>query len=198
MKKKLLSVILAGFMVMGCLAGCTSNDQTVENEKNTSETEQAESGEKTVITVARWGTDSEKEAFENIFAEFEKAHPEIDVQLDFRPWDTYWDMINVNMSGGMLPDIVSVSTQLGSKYYIPGVFEDLAPYIERDEVKTEEFAQNVMDAFTMDGKVFGFPNDISLYPLCYNKALLDESGIAYPASDNPLTFDEYYEMHILR
>lgn len=179
---------------MGCLAGCTSNDQTVENEKNTSETEQAESGEKTVITVARWGTDSEKEAFENIFAEFEKAHPEIDVQLDFRPWDTYWDMINVNMSGGMLPDIVSVSTQLGSKYYIPGVFEDLAPYIERDEVKTEEFAQNVMDAFTMDGKVFGFPNDISLYPLCYNKALLDESGIAYPASDNPLTFDEYYEM----
>lgn len=33
MKKKLLSVILAGFMVMGCLAGCTSNDQTVENEK---------------------------------------------------------------------------------------------------------------------------------------------------------------------
>ena len=54
MKKKLLSVILAGFMVMGCLAGCTSNDQTVENEKNTSETEQAESGEKTVITVARW------------------------------------------------------------------------------------------------------------------------------------------------
>ena len=40
-------------MVMGCLAGCTSNDQTVENEKNTSETEQAESGEKTVITVAR-------------------------------------------------------------------------------------------------------------------------------------------------
>ena len=53
MKKKLLSVILAGFMVMGCLAGCTSNDQTVENEKNASETEQAESGEKTVITVAR-------------------------------------------------------------------------------------------------------------------------------------------------
>ena len=49
---------------MGCLAGCTSNDQTVENDKNTSETEQAESGEKTVITVARWGTDSEKEAFE--------------------------------------------------------------------------------------------------------------------------------------
>ena len=89
---------------MGCLAGCTSNNQTVENEKNTSETEQAESGEKTVITVARWGTDSEKEAFENIFAEFEKAHPEIDVQLDFRPWDTYWDMINVNMSGGMLPE----------------------------------------------------------------------------------------------
>lgn len=33
MKKKLLSVILAGFMVMGCLAGCTSNNQTVENEK---------------------------------------------------------------------------------------------------------------------------------------------------------------------
>ena len=62
---------------MGCLAGCTSNDQTVENEKNTSETEQAESGEKTVITVARWGTDSEKEAFENIFAEFEKAHPSL-------------------------------------------------------------------------------------------------------------------------
>lgn len=60
MKKKLLSVILAGFMVMGCLAGCTSNDQTVENEKNASETEQAESGEKTVITVARWGTDSER------------------------------------------------------------------------------------------------------------------------------------------
>ena len=97
-----------------------------------------------------------RKPFENIFAEFEKAHPEIDVQLDFRPWDTYWDMINVNMSGGMLPDIVSVSTQLGSKYYIPGVFEDLAPYIERDEVKTEEFAQNVMDAFTMDGKVLAF------------------------------------------
>ena len=51
MKKKLLSVILAGFMVMGCLAGCTSNDQTVENEKNTSETEQAESGEKQLLQL---------------------------------------------------------------------------------------------------------------------------------------------------
>lgn len=51
MKKKLLSVILAGFMVMGCLAGCTSNNQTVENEKNTSETEQAESGEKQLLQL---------------------------------------------------------------------------------------------------------------------------------------------------
>src|SRR5262249_49880468 len=55
-----------------------------------------------------------------------------------------------------------------------------------DEVKAN-WPQSVIDAASVAGKVYGYPNEIDLYALNYNKRLFAEAGIAAP----PKTWDEF-------
>lgn len=51
---------------------------------------------------------------------------------------------------------------------------------------TSAWPAGVVSAATVDGKVYGIPNEINVYALNYNKALFAEAGIAAP----PRTWDE--------
>ncbi|BCH28904.1 ABC transporter substrate-binding protein [Mesorhizobium sp. L-8-10] len=60
-----------------------------------------------------------------------------------------------------------------------------APDAVSAEVKSA-WPAGVASAATVDGKVYGIPNEINVYALNYNKALFAEAGIAAP----PRTWDE--------
>ena len=60
-----------------------------------------------------------------------------------------------------------------------GVFEDLTPYIERDQV-AGQWADGSLDIFTKHGKIYAAPYVSKVFAMAYNKDIFDAAGLAYP------------------
>ena len=64
--------------------------------------------------------------------------------------------LNTDIASGSAPDILILSAAMPVKSYIgKGVFEDLTPYLEKDEeISQKEYLTNIQDAFKTDGKTY--------------------------------------------
>lgn len=64
--------------------------------------------------------------------------------------------LNTDIASGNIPDILILQSGMPVESFVAkGLFEDLYPYIDRDEeVKREDFFPNVLKAYETDGKLF--------------------------------------------
>ena len=64
--------------------------------------------------------------------------------------------LNTDIASGKIPDILLISDRMPIESYITkGLFEDIKPYIEKDaELDINNFMPNVIDAFSVDGKLY--------------------------------------------
>lgn len=71
--------------------------------------------------------------------------------------------MNNDLTSANCPDIMDLTglniSQLASK----GLFEDLTPYLEKStEVKKEDYLENILDAYTIDGKLICLPGSFEM------------------------------------
>lgn len=84
------------------------------------------------------------------------------------------------------PDIISLEALDFARYTGSGVFEDLYPYIEKDEeFKNRNLNKNILKLFETDGKLYALPSIYTLTGLGSAKSLL---------GDEPFTLDKYLEI----
>lgn len=64
--------------------------------------------------------------------------------------------LNADIVSGKVPDILVLSTDMPIDSYISkGLFEDIKPYIEKDEsLDINNFMPNIMEAFSVEGKMY--------------------------------------------
>lgn len=62
---------------------------------------------------------------------------------------------NNDVTGGNCPDIIDLSSIDFSQYAGKGVFADMYPYMEKDGVAKEDYLENVLKAYEMNGKLYG-------------------------------------------
>ena len=114
MKKKVISVFLAGAM----LASMCSVPVLAE---------EAESGEKTVVKVQSWNPGEDSYRYEMI-ERFEAEHPDIKIEYTYMPYTDHVEKLKVDLSAGDAADVFGVQT--GAMYNEFRDFEeDLAPYL---------------------------------------------------------------------
>lgn len=205
MRKGLLKKMVSTALIVSLIAsvsGCGSKKQDtapVTEASQASSQEQAadkapeENGAaKHKIIVTRWVTTDDGSAFRELIDAFCEKHPDIEIEVQQTAWNNYFDQLNVNIAGGNMPDVIAMSTGVGSKYYMDA-FEDLKPYMEKDAdaVNVDKMVPGLMDSFTVDGVVYGIPTDLANWALVYNKDIFDAAGEAYPAADKPMTWDEF-------
>lgn len=66
---------------------------------------------------------------------------------------------NSDLASGNGPDIFDLSSVNMKMLSQKGVIEDLNPYLEKDpDLKREDYFQSVLDAFSVDGKLYCIPN----------------------------------------
>jgi multiple sugar transport system substrate-binding protein len=68
-------------------------------------------------------------------------------------------------------------------YAATGVLENLDSYIEAANYDLDDYWPGLLDSAKFDGSVYGFPRDIGLEVLYYNKDIFDEVGVEYPTAD---------------
>jgi len=172
------SVLLAAALLIGA---CTPAPDTDEI---------APAGQEASGTVDFWHffTAREADAIERVIAEFEKAHPKIDVRVTAGQDDA--KMLQA-ISGGKGPDVgLSYSTDIVGKFCASGAWRDLAPYLDRDAVDLSQFPETLRSYTSYRDKRCAMPFLADTYGLYYNKTLLAQAGYTAP----PKTMSELAEM----
>ena len=60
-----------------------------------------------------------------------------------------------DLTSANCPDIISLSSINYDQYVTKGVFEDVYPYMEKSGINRSDFLENVIQAFEVDGKLYG-------------------------------------------
>ena len=141
----------------------------------------AAGGAATTVTWGFWGSPEEKASHEKIAAEFMKTHPDIKVEIWHQPWDDYFTKLKTLWAAGdpaQIPDVLFLWPT--PSYAATGVLEDLTPYIQKNNYNIDDYWPDLLESAKYQDKVYGFPRDIGLEVLYYNKQIFDEAKVSYP------------------
>ncbi|HBG00972.1 MAG TPA: ABC transporter substrate-binding protein, partial [Firmicutes bacterium] len=124
-----------------------------------------------------------------LIAEFEKANPDIKVEVYDMPASEYPDKMLIVLAGGEDIDVFYAKdpTMYGGlvlrKQIMP--LDDL---IARDAVDLAGYGGN-LENVKIDDTVYGLPYRGDFWILFYNKDIFDNFGVAYPTND--MTWEEF-------
>ncbi len=98
----------------------------------------------------------------------DQYHVSIRQYVDYNNWnENSWNdaitRLNNDITSNNCPDIIDLSSINVEQFVAKGVFEDLAPYLEKSEnLKREDLLENVLQGFTYDGLLVGIPSKFSI------------------------------------
>ena len=128
-----------------------------------------------------WSAPAEVKAVQDNVDRFEKAHPNIKVNVVGNIND---DKLNQSLraGGSKGPDVVSSFTTANvGKFCSSGAFADLKPFIEKSELDLEKtFPKVLLDYTQFEGKRCALPLLADAYGLYYNKDAFEKAGITEP------------------
>ena len=138
------------------------------------------------------------ELSEEQIAEFEAAHPNINVEIEELD-DT---KLAAQLATNSAPDIIRINGVFDlPSYVIRGIAMDLTEYIENSELIDMEDLHPIVDVYRFDGKtvgegpIYGLPKDWSNdFAIFYNKRAFDRAGVEVPDPSEPLTWPEVMEL----
>ncbi|WP_434614800.1 ABC transporter substrate-binding protein [Arthrobacter sp. A5] len=157
---------VAGAAVLAMAAtGCSPAAENNNNNK---------SGSAATVTVRLWDEQVQK-AYDASFKEFESQNPGITVKTTLEPYNTYFDKLRTDVSGGNADDI----------FWISGSY--FAPYADNSNLlqigsefdgEKSGWMPAAVDQYTRNAKLWGVPQltdgGIAVY---YNKAMLAKAGV---------------------
>lgn len=201
--KKILALLTATLMLFSVLSGCGSTSTSGTGASpapsaanaNVNEAAPAEgdgSGVSGQIKVKWWGGDARHEMTQQVIDNFVAENPGVSIQPDPLGGGDYWTSLDTELAGGTAPDVL----QFGGNYldYVKnGHLEPLDDYFG-NLIDISNVDEAMLDAITVDGKVYGLCLGANRLGLVYNKKVLDEIGVAPPGADLTWeTFGTYLE-----
>jgi multiple sugar transport system substrate-binding protein len=120
---------------------------------------------------------------EAIVADFEKANPDIHVQLRWTPEPQYQTKLKTLIAAGQPPDLFWCS-DVWVAYLQPFLY-DLTPFVERDakEYQLDDIYPAVRSACQWSGHWYYLPRFFNVSLLYYNKGIFDAAHEPYPTAD---------------
>lgn len=173
--KKTISSLLVLVLIGVIAAGCGSSGGNASSSGE---------GEKTAVSL--WVLNTGWEWIEPAVADFEAAHPDIDVEVTQYEVDPIKEALKVAASSKTLPDMwFTWGGTLGSFYPENGLTMDLTQ-IALDHKWSEVYNKAAIDMSTYDGKVSGIPVHLNVLGMWYSKAAYEKSNL-----QPPKTFAEF-------
>ncbi|NRD77176.1 extracellular solute-binding protein [Bacillus sp. BRMEA1] len=176
--KRLLHLAVGILLLMSIfLAGCSSQ----------SSTSNANNGKITLTFFYRWPNEPYKSYFKSVIADFEKQHPNIQINEITALNDDYKQKANVLLGSSTPPDIYfSWAGEYGQKFIRDGVALDLSKYFQQDSSWSNSLIASQVNFFKKDDKFYGVPLFTDSKLFFYNKDIFDKLHLT-----EPKTWDEF-------
>lgn len=178
MKKRVISALLAGMMVIGALTGCGSDNKAGKDDASDTSggSDKAASTELTFIFAD--GDEGAKESMNEIVNRFNEANPDITVTIEPGNGGAYSELLKTKDSVGEFPDVMEM--------------RDTAIYVRAGKLEplSDEIVGLFKTATEFDGKVYTAPlAGENTNGIIYNKTYFDKNDLKEPA-----TYDEFLEL----
>lgn len=164
---------LVGLVAVLAAATACGNDSASNDDPNA----------KATLSYAVWDK-NQVPAMEKLAADFHAKHPNITVNVQLSPWETYWTKMKAAASGGAAPDVFWMNGPNFQLYATNGVLMPIA-----DGIELGNYPKSLVDLYTVDDKTYGLPKDFDTVGLWYNKQLFDAAGVKHP--DDTWTWDTF-------
>ncbi|MCP2164753.1 ABC transporter substrate-binding protein [Goodfellowiella coeruleoviolacea] len=132
------------------------------------------------VTVTVWSdyTDRELGVLQQALDAFHASHPNITITNQGGQDD---DKITQSIRGGNPPDVaISFATDNIGQFCSSGAWQDLGPYVGRDNVDLTQIPPAVLDYTEFNGVRCAMPMLADVYGLYYNRDMFERAGITAP------------------
>lgn len=171
-----------GLLLASCallFAGCKAKESKIE-----------------LVWYQWFDAETQKNELAPIVAEFEKAHPNVHIEVAAISSENYWDRLALDIASGVEGDIVTLDTGAGLYGYYSqregGAFLALDDYIKGKVLEDGTDLQKdvyLIDSVKIDGKTVGLPYIMFSAPMtAYSKSKLEAAGLT---PDDLATWDSY-------
>lgn len=171
MRFKNYSILIFGIVFsMSTLSGCGSQKNISGNK----------SAKPVTISFSFWGAKDEIAMKQDLIKEYESLHPNVKINGSYTDGGTYPTKLQTYFSSNTAPDVISIAADISSDFVTQGVFEDLTPYIKKDNLQNGTWEKGVLGVFTNKNSIYAAPYDYKIPAIVYNKNIFDKAGIPYP------------------
>ena len=179
----LLMVSMAAFGVAACVApGAAPADGS-------------SSSSGSAVTVTYWAHNFEPrvELDQKYIAQFMEENPDITVEYEVIPSD-FDAKLRTALASGQGPDLFAqwngdIGTFYAEEAIAPVSAESLGLASQQELMDQYVAPENTLQGAIFDGKLYGIPNEVSIYACYVNKALFADAGLDADA-DFPATWEE--------
>ncbi len=141
-------------------------------------------GNKIILRVGTGDSGEGLNPHQEIIAEFEKANPDILVQLEAVSGNDYYTRLLTQIAAGDAPDIIQIGDDAVPMFVSKGGFLPLDDYITGDyPLDTSIYLPGTLDPGKYQDSQYFLPKDFSPLAVYYNKMIFDEYNVAYPTDD---------------
>ncbi len=193
--KKLISrrqflVAMGALAATGALSACGGSSSSTTTTASSSAAASS-TAENVSLKLATWDNTSNTTVSDAVAA-FEKANPNIKVEIIDIPSADYTTKLSVMLNGGSDVDAFYLKDSDTAKSLVDkGQLADLTGYIADAGIDLSVY-NGLAENFAFDGKQYALPARTDFYVMYYNKDLFDAAGVAYPSND--WTWDDFEEI----
>ena len=203
MKKKLLAVLLSAVTALSVIAcggntAATSEPAAAEPAPKEEAAATVEEAEPTSIgnsvegelSVTIWD-EGQRPGLQQIVDEW-SAQSGVKATIQVVDWNNYWTLLEAGATGGELPDVFWMHSNVAQKYMENDLLLDLTDKIAAsDKIDMANYYEGIVKLYQSNGKQYCVPKDIDTIALWYNKTIFDEMGVPYP--DDTWTWADFKE-----
>lgn len=208
MRKKVIALVLSAVTAVS-MVGCgvsteapadesTSKDDTAEADDAKDDTEVADdtteepasigSSKEGELTVTIWD-EGQRPGLQQIVDDW-SAESGIQATINVVDWNSYWTLLEAGATGGELPDVFWMHSNVAQQYMENDMLLDLTDKIkDSDKIDLNNYYEGIVNLYQSEGKQYAIPKDIDTIALWYNKTIFDEMGVDYP--DDTWTWDDF-------
>lgn len=174
-RNKWVGICLAGMMVTGGVTACSKAEEAPK-QSETKETETVVSGEENItLRFAWWGNDTRHERTLEVIKMYEKEHPNIKIEPEYRG-KSEREKVATELGSGTSADIVQLNPPWMGDFVANGdFFVDLGQY-DFDLSGFDEAL--IKDYCTYNDILITMPSGLNARTYLMNKTQLDKMGIA--------------------
>jgi multiple sugar transport system substrate-binding protein len=138
-----------------------------------------------VVTITVWDYYGEATPVKPLVEPFMQANPNIKIDYQALDWDSTQQKLNVVLTGGKPPDVVTVDMTWVPKFAALGAFTDLMPLSGgklNGVAWAAAYTPGALEAITFDNKIVAALYDFDCYALYYRSDLFEQKGIQVPTN----------------